>query len=117
MIGERYADFGPTLARGSSSDPAYERYERLPQVDMGAIVENKRPSRVLQTTLVIQAQRDDRHASNMPHRTNSGRVPYAKIPCPAPNARASSQSQAQTEAASCTAGGSAKRRLSLHLWL
>jgi len=61
---------------------AYERYERQPQVDMGAIVENKRLSHVLQTTLVIQAQRDDRHASNLPHRTNSGQAPYAKITLP-----------------------------------
>lgn len=44
------------MPRGSSSDPwRTKRCNRLPQVDMGAIVENKRLSHVLQTTLVIQA--------------------------------------------------------------
>lgn len=56
---------------------AYERYDRLPQVDTAAIVENKRLSHVLQTALVIQAQRDDRRKSSTPSRTNQGQEPYA----------------------------------------
>ena len=53
---------------------AYERYDRLPQIDTAAIVENKRLSHALQAALVIQTQRDDRRMS--PSRTNQGQAPY-----------------------------------------
>ncbi|HWL72973.1 MAG TPA: ISNCY family transposase [Burkholderiaceae bacterium] len=60
----------------------YERYDRLPQVEMGAIVENKRLSHALQVAVLMQAQRDDRHISNTPSRTNQGRAPYARKALP-----------------------------------
>jgi hypothetical protein len=77
--------------RADGASLAYERYDLLPKVDTGAIVENKRLSHALQTALVIQAQRDDRHASNTPSRTNSGQPPYAKKLCLAANALVSSR--------------------------
>ena len=61
---------------------AYERYDRLPQIDTAAIVENKRLGHALQAALVLQIQRDDRHASNMPSRTNTGQAPYPKKAVP-----------------------------------
>jgi hypothetical protein len=50
----------------------YARYDRLPQVDAGAVVENKRLGRALQVAQLIQAQRDDRRCSNGPSRTLAG---------------------------------------------
>jgi hypothetical protein len=40
--------------RADGASLAYERYDLLPKVDTGAIVENKRLSHALQTALVIQ---------------------------------------------------------------
>jgi len=61
---------------------AYERYDRLPQVDAAAIVENKRLGHVLQAALVIQSQRDDRRKSSTPSRTNQGQAPYPRKALP-----------------------------------
>jgi len=62
--------------RADGANLAYERYDRLAQVDTSAIVENKRLSHVLQAALLLQAQRDDRHKSDTPSRTNQGKPPY-----------------------------------------
>ena len=62
--------------RADGANLAYERYDRLAQVDTGAIVENKRLSHVLQAALLMQAQRDDLHKSDTPSRTNQGKAPY-----------------------------------------
>ncbi|ABM40042.1 hypothetical protein Pnap_4621 (plasmid) [Polaromonas naphthalenivorans CJ2] len=64
--------------RADGANLAYERYDRLAQVDTGAIVENKRLSHVLQVALLLQAQRDDRYKSDTPSRTNQGRPPYPR---------------------------------------
>ncbi|WP_198089192.1 ISNCY family transposase [Variovorax sp. E3] len=61
---------------------AYERYDRLPQVDAAAIVENKRLGHALQAALVIQSQRDDRRKSSTPSRTNQGQAPYPRKALP-----------------------------------
>ncbi|WP_225617035.1 ISNCY family transposase [Variovorax sp. 38R] len=63
--------------RADGANLIYERYDRLPQVDTAAIVENKRLSHALQAALVIQAQRDDRRKSSTPSRTNQGQAPYS----------------------------------------
>ena len=63
--------------RADGINLAYERYDRLPQVDTAAIVENKRLSHALQAALVIQTQRDDRRKSSTPSRTNQGQAPYS----------------------------------------
>ena len=62
--------------RADGANLAYERYDRLPQVDTAAIVENKRLSHALQTAQLIQSHRDDRRSSNTPSRTNQGKAPY-----------------------------------------
>lgn len=62
--------------RADGANLAYERYDRMAQVDTGAIVENKRLSHVLQVALLLQAQRDNRHKSDTPSRTNQGKPPY-----------------------------------------
>ena len=51
------------------------RYDKLPFIDAGAIIENKRLGHALKVAQLIQAQRDDRRCGNMPSRTNSGAKP------------------------------------------
>lgn len=50
----------------------YVPYDRLSELDQGAVVEHKRLSHALQVAQAIQAQRDDRRASGSPSRTNHG---------------------------------------------
>jgi transposase len=57
---------------------AYVRYDKLPFIDAGAIVENKRLGHALRVAQVIQSQRDDRRSQSMPSRTNSGAKPRPK---------------------------------------
>jgi len=53
----------------------YVTYDRLSEVDQGAIVENKRLSHALQIALVMQEQRDSRRGRSAPARTNQGLAP------------------------------------------
>ena len=48
------------------------RYDSLPQVDQGAIVENKRLGHALQVANLMQQQRDNRRSHSAPARTNLG---------------------------------------------
>ncbi|MBN3788949.1 ISNCY family transposase [Burkholderia sp. Ac-20353] len=48
------------------------QYDRLAEIDQGAVVEHKRLSHVLQVAQALQAQRDNRRASGSPSRTNQG---------------------------------------------
>ena len=57
----------------------YITYDRLPEVDQGAIVENKRLGHVLQIAQLVQQQRDDRRGQSAPARTNQGRPPAKKM--------------------------------------
>ncbi|MBK4737366.1 ISNCY family transposase [Noviherbaspirillum pedocola] len=58
----------------------YATYDRLPQVEQGAIVDNKRLAHVLQVAQLVQQQRDDRRGrSGTPARTNQGKTP-ANVP-------------------------------------
>jgi hypothetical protein len=58
----------------------YTTYDRLPEVDQGAIVDNKRLGHVLAIAATVQAERDSRHWS-APSRTLSGESPRpAKVP-------------------------------------
>ncbi|WP_433706548.1 ISNCY family transposase [Paraburkholderia sacchari] len=50
----------------------YREYDRLTEVDQGAIVEHKRLSHVLQLSQVIQAQRDNERIGKAPSRTHRG---------------------------------------------
>ncbi len=47
-------------------------YDRLPEIDQGAVIEHKRLGHALQVAQALQAQRDDRRASGSPSRTNRG---------------------------------------------
>ncbi|AOI68539.1 integrase [Burkholderia ubonensis] len=48
------------------------QYDKLAEVDQGAVVEHKRLGHALQVAEAIQAQRDNRRASGSPSRTNQG---------------------------------------------
>lgn len=52
-------------------------YDRLPDIDQAAIVENKRLAHVLQIVQLVQQQRDSRRGQAFPSRTNRG-VPTAQ---------------------------------------
>jgi transposase len=53
-------------------------YDRLSEIDQGAVVDHKRLGHVLQVAQVIQADRDNRRASGSPSRTNRGQAPKLK---------------------------------------
>ena len=53
----------------------YVTYDRLPEIDQGAIVENKRIGHALEVAQVMQAQRDSRRSVSRPSRANSGHGP------------------------------------------
>lgn len=48
------------------------QYDKLAEVDQGAVIDHKRLSDALQVAEAIQAQRDNRRASGSPSRTNRG---------------------------------------------
>ncbi|MEX3967545.1 hypothetical protein AB4Y42_35910, partial [Paraburkholderia sp. EG286B] len=50
----------------------YREYDRLTEVDQGAVIEHKRLTHALQVAQALQAQRDGRRASGSPSRTNRG---------------------------------------------
>lgn len=50
----------------------YRQYDRLAEIDQGAIVEHKRLSHVLQVAQAIQAQRDNSRIGKAPSRTHRG---------------------------------------------
>ena len=58
----------------------YVRYDKLPQIDIAAVVENKRLGHALRAAQAIQAQRDDRRCT--PSRTNRGEPPRPKKAVP-----------------------------------
>jgi len=61
--------------RADGSNLEYVRFDKLPFIDAGAIVENKRLGHALKVAQLVQAQRDDRRCGHMPSRTNSGAKP------------------------------------------
>ncbi|WP_163960411.1 ISNCY family transposase [Noviherbaspirillum galbum] len=77
LIG-KYIDFyeypdGHIEIRAAGVVVPYETYDRLPQIDQGAIVENKRLGHVLEVVEAVQQQRDDRRSrGDVPVRTNRG---------------------------------------------
>ena len=54
------------------------QYDKLAQIDQGAVVEHKRLGHALQVAQAIQAQRDNRRISGSPSRTNRGEPVRAK---------------------------------------
>jgi hypothetical protein len=61
-------------------DHPYVRYDKLPQIDTAAVVENKRLDHALRAAQAIQAQRDDRRCT--PSRTNQGQPPRPRTAVP-----------------------------------
>ncbi|MGA3923439.1 ISNCY family transposase [Ralstonia nicotianae] len=59
----------------------YTTYDRLAQIDQGAIVDNKRLGHTLAVAAELQAQRDDRRWAG-PSRTLAGEPPRPKRPAP-----------------------------------
>jgi len=53
----------------------YVVYDRLSEIDQGAIVENKRLGRVLEVAQHVQAKRDNRRGLDVPSRTLIGQNP------------------------------------------
>ncbi|KVN22934.1 integrase [Burkholderia pyrrocinia] len=60
----------------------YVRYDKLSEIDQGAVIEHKRLGHVLQVAQAIQAQRDNRRISGSPSRTNRGDPVRAPAPLP-----------------------------------
>jgi transposase len=65
----------------------YAVYDRLPLVDQGAIVENKRLGHVLAIAQVMQEQRDSRRGRSAPSRANQGLGPIPKKSVPGKKAQ------------------------------
>ncbi len=61
--------------RADSIALPYTLYDKLSEVDQGAIVENKRLGHVLQLAQVMQEQRDSRRGRSAPARTHRGLKP------------------------------------------
>jgi transposase len=61
--------------RADGSTLPYAIYDRLSEVDQGAIVENKRLGHVLAVAQVMQEQRDSRRSQSAPSRANQGLGP------------------------------------------
>ncbi|MEI6003485.1 ISNCY family transposase [Paraburkholderia bengalensis] len=58
--------------RGNGRVLPCRRYDRLAEIDQGAVVEHKRLAHVLQVAQAIQAQRDNSRIGKAPSRTNRG---------------------------------------------
>lgn len=61
--------------RADGASLPYVTYDRLPEVNQGAIVENKRLGHILQIAQVVQEKRDSRRGRSAPARTNQGVKP------------------------------------------
>lgn len=68
LIKTRYADFGPTLAREKLEELLlpYSTYDRLSEIDQGAIVDNKRLGRTLEFISLVQSKRDNTRSQSIP---------------------------------------------------
>lgn len=66
---------GRIEVRANDSALPYTIFDKLPVVNQGAIVENKRLGHVLQIVQELQKKRDDRKGLNRPAHTNTGAEP------------------------------------------
>ena len=64
---------GRIEVRANGAALPYITYDRLPEIDRGAVVENKRLGHVLQVAQHLQEQRDSRRGLKAPARTNQGK--------------------------------------------
>jgi hypothetical protein len=72
---EHHDEHARAELRADGSSLEYARFDKLPFIDAGAIVENTRLGHALKVAQLIQAQRHDRRCGGMPSRTNSGARP------------------------------------------
>ncbi|KAG0008613.1 hypothetical protein BGZ81_003984, partial [Podila clonocystis] len=69
---------GRVELRANGSSLPYRLYDRLSEINQGAVVDHKRLSHVLQVAQCMQAQRDNRPVSGSPSRSNQGAAPNQK---------------------------------------
>ena len=65
--------------RVDGSALSYRCYDRLSEIDQGAVVEHKRLGHVLQVAQQVQQERDNRRAADAPSRTHQGQTPRPKM--------------------------------------
>ena len=58
--------------RANGAALTYRQYDRLSDIDQGAVVDNKRLGHVLEVAQQVQLERDNRRISGSPSRTNQG---------------------------------------------
>ena len=75
-----YPDGRIELRAGGCALP-YVRYEKLPQIDIAALVKSKRLGHALRAAKSIREQQDDRRL--MPSRTNRCELPRPRVVAPA----------------------------------
>jgi hypothetical protein len=73
--------------RANGAALPYTTYDRLPKIDQGAIVENKRLGHVLQIAQLVQEQRDSRRSRSVPSRANQGQGAIQLKPGPGEKAQ------------------------------
>jgi transposase len=78
---------GRIEVRANDTALPYTTYDRLPEINQGAIVENKRLGHVLQIAQLVQEQRDSRRSGNTPVRTNQGKPAVPRQPAPGKKAQ------------------------------
>jgi transposase len=78
---------GRIEVRANGTALPYTTYDRLPEINQGAIVENKRLGHVLQIAQLVQEQRDSRRSGNTPVRTNQGKPAVPRQPAPGKKAQ------------------------------
>ncbi|APM43851.1 helix-turn-helix domain-containing protein [Klebsiella pneumoniae] len=70
IIRKRYADFGPTLTWEKLAENhgllMSSTYDRLQEIDQGAIVDNKRLGRTLEFIKLVQDKRDNNRSQALP---------------------------------------------------
>jgi transposase len=79
--------------RADETNLPYVRYDRLPQVDQGTFVDNKRLGHALHVANLVQQQRDNRRSQAAPAHSNLGR------PIRKPKAEPQHKTQRQLDAA------------------
>ena len=65
--------------RANGAALACRQYDRLSDIDQGAVVDNKRLRHVLEVAQRVQLERDNRRISGSPSRTNQGEAVLPKM--------------------------------------
>ena len=80
-------------------------YDKLAEIDQGAVIEHKRLGHALQVAQALQAQRDNRRTSGSPSRTNRGAA--VRKPKPLPGTKKSARIHASRSGSGNRAGRAA----------